>query len=341
MFNRILTMAFSVLFTSGAFASQSLCNGALGIVQVEDAQFEAGLQGALSVLKAFDRGMNLPKASLSGVYRRQEIFRQAEFFDGIGSDPARIESLYKSWYGNSAPGFEAFAKCLESRLLALALDPGIVNRADEFIRFANADLKSLPQTSLIDLRRRFSQSLGMRRIFRGLSLSKSQLQRILKEGIQPRALTFQVYKPDIYPELDSPYQPKNRLEEELVSWGRFLLNGPKNDMFNRINSGGNDSFSQSASAFQEVAVYASRNFGRPGQDVYVFELEIPAIDVIEAAQVTDQMGHASFRSMGKRFYMDQPGVEVFILGHIPAAWIKSHMKMAATSGKTQFVENGN
>lgn len=239
-------------------------------------------------------------SSIDNLRQKNELFRQAEFYEIFGSDSQKIQNTFDVWHRKSFVDFRDFKDHLPQHLLALALDPGIVKRSDDFIRFAKKYLKKNPTVSLIKLREEFSKSLGTRTYYRGLSLTPDQVIALRKSGISP---------------LTQSYESKN--------WTNFLNSGPKDDMYRRITEGTKNRFSQSITEFPEVAVYVSKIFGLEKREIYIFKLEIPVLEVTTARDVTHRMSHVPFQSMGKQFYMDQPGVEAFVMGTISPAWITS------------------
>jgi hypothetical protein len=278
----------------------------------------------------------LSSERLAQVWRINGIFGDTRFYAAIGEDPNQIREVYESWYGRPSKKFPLFAAALPARFLALSLDPGIVGRIDEFLILAKEFLKSHPNSTILELRDAFSKKLGSKTYYRALALTAKGAEKVLKNGMQPRLLSYANYKPEIYDYAVPQDLPKTRLEKELREWAVFMHQGPKNDMLKRIEEGGGDRFSQSITEYPEVAAYAAKEFGKPGQTVYVFELNIPILEVTEAARVTDRMGHEPFNSLGKTFYFDQPGVENFVIGAILPQWIKGSQEFGSSNKNSKF-----
>jgi hypothetical protein len=276
--------------------------------------------------------------TLVKIWRLKRPFMQAEFYDAIGSDPQRIQEIYESWYGKPSQKFPLLKQALPARLLALSLDPGIMGRVNEFIAFSKTYLAGHPTASTIELREAFSEKLGTKTYYRGLSLNPLEADRWQVAGIQPRQLSYQPYVPEVYPPHPAPRMPKTRLEAEMRQWADFLIKGPKIDMLQRIRESGQNRMSQSVTDFFEVGVYAAKRFGRPGLEAFVFELHIPVLEVTEALRVTSNFGHVAFESMGKTFYMDQPGVEGFVLGEIDPNWIHAVTPFGPVGEGQRFTE---
>ncbi len=317
-------------------------------VQIEAQRIEHHAKAALEYISKFYPNANLvsPVALLEGIYGLRQLFRNKKFLDELGRSPD-LFLILEAWYKNT----KHFTKAVElyeylpHDLKVLSLDPGIVVRSDEFKEFYDNSNKA-SQLKPYDLRSLFSEKLGSKTLYRGIRLPKkpgsyfrgryypfTSFDKYFEEqSLSPNNLALMPFSDDTY-EPHPAKLPQSRIEIELTAWASFLNSGPLQDMLNRITTGGADSFSQSASEFYEVAAYAAKKFG--SGSVYIFTLEVPIIEIIPALEVTDDFGHAQFKSMGKSFFMDQPGVEEIILGLIPNSWIQNVDTLNAGDIKTK------
>lgn len=268
------------------------------------------------------------KAALAQIWRRHDLFRDPDFYAIIAKDGKATEKLLLQWYPQISSKLGQIKKAVPERIMPLLLDPGVASRIPAFLDFAPGYLNKHPKASLIEVRAAFSEKLGTKTVYRGVSLSPQEAREVKRAGLTPNALTFRPYQAEVYftktaPPMNS-YAAWDRLSEEMRSWAQFLWKGPRTDMFARITEGTKDKFSQSVTEFPEVAVQVTREYAKNEKDkIALLKIEIPTIEITEAKFVTDKMGHEPFQAEGKTFYMDQPGVEHFVLGRIEPQWISS------------------
>lgn len=266
-----------------------------------------------------------PKSLLKEVWRKQGLFRQKEFFAAFHEDPALVQQIFSYWYPAELEAFQLLKASLPKRFVALALDPGIISRAESFLFFVSDYLERHPGVSLVALRNAYSAKLGTQKAYRALALNQGALDLILREGISPRAMSFEPFK-------DGPYLPnvtgaETRLKAELSEWNSFLTRGTYANAKDRIHSGGVN-FLQSITSYPEVGIFAASKFGKKKLPIYVFELEIPTLDVTTTEQIGGVANPTEFIADGKSFKLGDPGVENFVFGKIERSWIKDvrHIK---------------
>ncbi len=346
-FSRLILIYFIIVDVSTAFSNQCLnifsersvsdqINIAPTALELEEAAKAAVAHVQKWLIVHGRSSISFRPAMLVGLWRKNGIFRDHDFWTEIFNNPESFRELLTSWYGKQYPTqVETLLASLPERLAPLALDISIVVRAQEFIRFAVPYVSSHPEVSIMELRAAFSMELGVATFYRAVTFSEPdsyseidrgmplyplRLNEYIEGGLTPRTLSFLPYQAEVFPVHPAPGMAQSRLESEMREWAWFLELGPQHDMYKRILEAGEGRFSQSISSFDYVALFAAKTFGRG--DIALFELEIPILETVPANDITKNFGHAQFESNGQTFYIDAPGVEHFYLGTISAKIIK-------------------
>lgn len=109
---------------------------------------------------------------------------QQRYYQILDSDPGNLELYLQQLYGSHAsPLIDAFKQELGSKYLALLGDPGLANRLADFLKFAKGqNLKSEKGISVWKARQLYSDSLGFKKVYRGIKLSAQHLDEIVSGG---------------------------------------------------------------------------------------------------------------------------------------------------------------
>ncbi|MES2768158.1 MAG: hypothetical protein V4596_03350 [Bdellovibrionota bacterium] len=183
----------------------------------------------------------------------------------------------KSFYGQH--GVTAFEKLntLNHKFAQLIVDPGVVLRLDEFIRFVKQ--KKLLSTDPWEAREVFSKSLGTKKIYRALALTDSQAIEISNYGMHSAVVRFD----------------KKNIHEFAIEKdrrGKFIqVNSREQMTFNAhllemIRRGGNSQKTRTLSVSEHpevslaVAYEKIRYKNIDNKSIYLFELEVPNIDLL-------------------------------------------------------------
>ena len=177
--------------------------------------------------------------------------------------------LIKKWYGSSfLRTWSAKSKINNLNVLPLLTEPGIADRAAEFILFSTDYIKQNPSTNLTELRFAFSNYLGSRKVYRALVLTEQQATYIKTHGMLSPGL----------------YSGKNSLSD----WFNSKNSGPVHDITSRNLIDDNQlSLVLSVSSIPEVAIAGSSSRFNPNdlsKSIYLFELNIPEIEIVNDNQ---------------------------------------------------------
>lgn len=252
---------------------------------------------------------------------QNRIFDNPDFYLRLSNNPQLVRKLLVNWYGSHftkewLPQF----KFAEYDYSALLLDPGIADRAGEFINFSKNYTENHPTVSLFNLRKAFSTYLGKVTLYRTMILTPEQAIDAAKNGIDSAGL---------FSKTESP--------EKWLTTGH----GPVRDIISRVTEDNETaSLAISASEIPEVAMSAVsyRIDGATGKFVYLFKIETDEINIVRENQrlgtipyfaklaKTIQNTQLIFKSPNDDYFNSSwmsGATEVFFLNHIPAQDITS------------------
>ncbi|MFC1611643.1 hypothetical protein ACFL6C_11845, partial [Myxococcota bacterium] len=213
---------------------------------------------------------------------------------------------------------ERISKELGPRFIVLLADPGIACRLSSFYRFARKLLQQQPTIRCDALRGAYSKSLGTQRVFRGLRMTEAQMIDSRKTGLLPPA-----------------FLEKGQSSRMISSCFDSSSGGTFGDPITQIRSRRVDGdASNHANCYQSVTdddVVASAvayRFGKGKGRVYVFELEVPVISLVEPEKLLPRGNKKScfyahqFGGGGGIWRFTDPALERLVPFAIPPQWIK-------------------
>jgi hypothetical protein len=170
-------------------------------------------------------------------------------------------------------------KKLGAEYFELLSDPGFVTHGREFIRFVRECGAPCAKMKPWDLREKFSERLGTTRRYRAIAIQKTELEKIKAEGFEARGLTA-----------------KKR---------GFLSTPMSEQLFEHVAHGSGSSQFISFSSHPEIAIAVARGFVKKNR-IFLFEISIPKIDVVESRQ------HVFHLGFGRDVHVQTPdGVRTF------------------------------
>ena len=113
------------------------------------------------------------------------IFDNHKLYELSERNLSDTEELLKRWYPhNHIDGMIDEVKLLLGpKCIPILLDPGVVAHFDELTHFVKKN-SPVPEREPWPLRRRFSESLGSKTVYRGLSLTAEQLAGLKVHGVR-------------------------------------------------------------------------------------------------------------------------------------------------------------
>jgi len=146
----------------------------------------------------------------------------------------------------------------------LSLDAGFITHLPEFFESVKGDLVN--DQNYLDFRKRFSEKLGSKIVWRGMMLTEAELENIKNIGIVSNFASF----------LKTSSLPKEEFEAKFLSTYIDELIERHFHSENRLTP------FISVSSHKEVAISVGRCFGNKseGRKFYLFKMNIPEIDRI-------------------------------------------------------------
>lgn len=203
--------------------------------------------------------------NLKSISRRTEIYRTKA---GLINN---IESWAKVFY--EGRGFRAYNKLhlLGDQFTKLLVDPGIVMRLEEFIRFVRDN--NLKKEDPWEIREKFSKHLGNKTVYRSISVDKEKVKNLFVEGLSSDLLRESNLLEDIYSfnGFGKPVRrPRHSINE--LFWYRSSSNS------NPI--GVSHSPILSVTNYPDVADAVAFSFLKEGQSLIRARLSIPVLDIV-------------------------------------------------------------
>ncbi|UCD55519.1 MAG: hypothetical protein JSV93_01600 [Candidatus Omnitrophota bacterium] len=181
------------------------------------------------------------------------------------------------------------SQSLGKTFVNLLADPSISNRLDEFISFALPIVRLKPSIELLELRKKFRESLDKRTVYRVALMKQNQLEEIRRNGF-----IAALNKRGTYEGLQgsSKLTPLDIVHDNILNL-RMHISRHTRDAF-MINSG-----LISVSNYPRMAAYATRAYLgteeirkkiKEGYKIYLFPIEIYEFDLIRHGWYIDFMG---------------------------------------------------
>lgn len=254
------------------------------------------------------------------------LFDHPEFYQFFKDKPQSLARTISRWYGSEFYGLWAPRFKFENLdASVLLLDPGIVDRAAEFVRFSEYYVSTHSNLNVFELRQAFREYLGSRSFYRVLSLTRDEVNDILQNGMSSVG---------IHRKTTSPFE-----------WLERSSAGPLEDIQSRLRENdGTRGLTISVSEFREVALAAAFTHFNPHdleRSFYVFKIRIPEINLVRENQRMFSLPKAlstEFKKNPSELVVVSPdgegytiprhegGLESFIFNHISADEIMSAMK---------------
>lgn len=188
--------------------------------------------------------------------------------------PGDLQFFLNRFYGEElAHHFTLQLTKIHPDLAPLLFDAGVLHHLPQFIEFLYSRLDShltAQSGGPIDpwqLRQEFSTFLGTKKVFRAITLTKSELSTVRSSGIESLLLRNKTYKRwhYFYFFLNETYNAHSLGVESERAENSYLL---------------------SISEIDEVSVAVANTFRDHDKDVYLFELDIPVLDILPLGDKT-------------------------------------------------------
>ncbi|OFZ55287.1 MAG: hypothetical protein A2428_09090 [Bdellovibrionales bacterium RIFOXYC1_FULL_54_43] len=259
---------------------------------------------------------------------KKTLFDLPEFYQFVSREPNRALNLLKTWYGD-VPEVARIQNRLGKEYLPLALDPGIISRADEFIEWAQSYIPSHSRASLYEIREAFAKKLGSEVVWRGMLFqSADQADSMKAHGIDSTLLKESHSAAD-------ETRIRNRLFHELTTYPMksTFMHGPRgpleNIRFQILNKKSNTMVSASGYIEPTYSPVWSEA-PKPGNKFYLYKLNVPKISVIKKAGPFSFLRNTTGTFVangvsGKEFRIpyNDLNFEVFIPFRIRPEWVES------------------
>jgi hypothetical protein len=247
-------------------------------------------------------------------------------------------------------GVKNFADLVKKRLglkyVPLILDPGIASRLHRFLGFSKDYLAKHPDSTAWDLREAFKAALEIDKprkvLYRGLSLTESELQNILKNGMLAHNLRNldEVAEKNV---IHDQFSETLVLRMEKTPWGAMAEvsspagQGPLMELRDHILHGGQSNF-LSLSAHTEVSASVASMGLTPEKKIYMFEIDLPEISVIRDDDQHYMLYSITGFEVDKKVYTIKDDVEVFAANVIGPSAIMKWYPWTKSVGKFETVK---
>lgn len=257
------------------------------------------------------------KTLISQLAEEGRVYDNPKYYDYLVKDISDTKKLILRWFSDDGKYLiDSFVNNLGERFVVLLTDPGIAQRAKEFVAFGVSILRSRSDVTPWQLREMFSAKLGKTRVFRGMVLTEVEKDSMLKEGIEaPGFKNDSGAKRSLFDTFGS-LALKNR--------ARYATD-PRSEVEARLM----DTYDAdkrmyiSVSKYQEIAssvgFHSSDAVGGNNRRLYVFELDVPELSILRQErlfQKDDRYGkHEVFVTVGSNFSVSETndlGLEMFI-----------------------------
>ena len=255
---------------------------------------------------------------IAGIDSQIYLFENPHFYEFFEANKeAMIEKLKKLYnirpWGNIKERLiiPEFTHNVSDKHISLLCDPGIVSRLDEFYKFTSGFSGDINELSPMELRKKFSAYLGTQTYYRGMSLTQEQAKKIQEQGIT-----------------SNNFQGENSesiLDDLLCGYKNPRSISYKDFMYAKANGDNKNNPLISVTQIESVAHNIPARYSpcKTDEKIYIFELEIPKINVIEPK------GEFNITYPGFGFYdkdrkeIPQEKIESFVPFVINSDFIKS------------------
>jgi hypothetical protein len=252
------------------------------------------------------------------------VYDNPSYYDYLSGDPDDTRALISRWYRGDLA--DRVSQRLGDRFVPILADPGVANRAGALIDFASSWLPSNPDADVWQLRQAFSDFLGTETVYRGMVLTEAQARAMIASGIRApgfqvparaeRSISESIQSDHRYDHVDYPRSPTAEIHARLTD---FYDQGARMTM--------------SVSRYSEIAAsagyHSSGHAGERGRQLYLFEIELPVLSLIEQTNLFGNERHEGpeiLLRVGDEFTASETGdlgVEMFVPHRIPPDAIRN------------------
>jgi hypothetical protein len=199
---------------------------------------------------------------------------------------SKVTSFFKygkSFYGGA--GVKAFEKlnAISYHFAQLIVDPGIVLNLEKFIQFVKQN--KLQDSNPWEAREAFSKHLGTKKMYRALALTEAQAIQISKSGMHSALIRNDQENIHAFAlETDANGNLVKDANGEFIRDNSSEFDSLHYHILNMVNSGGSyNARTLSLSEHPEIAIAVAYQETKTKEktDVYLFEVEIPKIDIFQ------------------------------------------------------------
>lgn len=247
------------------------------------------------------------------------LFENPKFYDFFEENKSTMVKQIGTLYNRSPWGddkgrniISEFTENISDKHLALLCDPGIVSRIDKLYEFVKKLPVDINKITTLELRKMFSDSLGTKKYYRGMTLTQEQIESIKKNGI--KSINF------------SDDNRESIFKSLFLGTKDFKYTSFRNFMRDKISGENRDNPMISITQLESIAQKVPEKYSRPknsNQKIYIFELEIPQINVVEPIKEFDMSypGFGFYDRNGNKIPKEK--VESFVPFFINSNCIKS------------------
>ena len=213
---------------------------------------------------------------LNDINQRVYLFDNPNFYSFFDKNKEAMIEKIKKLYNIRPWGrikerkiIPEFTQTVSNKHIALLCDPGIVSRLDEFYKFVKYFSGDINKLSPLELRKKFSDYLGNKTYYRGMLLNQEQIDEIKEKGIISNNFKGE--------------NSKDILEDLLCGYKNPRSVSYKDFMYAKANGDNANNPLISVTQIKSIAQNVPARFCpyNTNQKIYIFELEIPKINVIE------------------------------------------------------------
>jgi len=290
------------------------------------------------------------KILIEDIMDEGKLFSNEKLYQFLAENKSAGEKLLHKWYGN-----KKFIKKAKEVLpwshFALLLDPGIANRGEDFINFAQKKLVQSPNLSPWSLRVQYSKKLGNTKIIRAMVLTPKQAQHIKLKGLESPSFLDQKH---LFDRLDTFLDNKNVPRSYGVDSPSYIVstkldNIDGHSLFISVSTPEYEAIAKSATYYSSQFNFFGKD--KFGKDVflYVFEMDVPELSLMRFNGPIFKPATVKFRkhtlftddpsspNFGKNFKIGKhEGLEMWIPYKIPAEQILKIKKFDVSPIKYQF-----
>lgn len=213
---------------------------------------------------------------IDGINYQIYLFENPQFYDFFEANKEAMTEKLKKLYNIRPWGnikerliIPEFTHNVSDKHIALLCDPAIISRLDEFYKFINGFSGNINKLSPMELRKKFSDYLGTQTYYRGMSLTQEQAEEIQKQGI-----------------ISNNFEDENAktiLADLLCGYKNPQSISYKDFMYAKANGDNRNNPLISVTQIESIAHNVPARYSpcKTNERIYIFELEIPKINIIE------------------------------------------------------------